>query len=105
MKLKIIYRNISVLLLLVCLTTSISSGYAQQSYKLDTLETIFEEPDSSEVFLEQTLFSKLNSDTLVYQYNDSYTEDEGAETEDDILYASFDSDKIHYPKTDFSNKQ
>lgn len=105
MKLKIRHQNISVVSLLLCLVAFISSGHAQQTYKLDTLETIFEEGDSLEVVLEQTLFSKLNSDTLVYQYNDSYTEDEGAETEDDILYASFDSDKIHYPKTDFSNKK
>ncbi len=31
-------------------------------------------------------------------------EDEGTESEDDILYAGFDTSAIHYPKYDFSNK-
>lgn len=77
----------------------------KESYIPDSLDVIFEEADSSDVVLEETLFQKLNSDTVVYEYTNSYLGDEGAENEEDILYASFDSDKIHYPKVDFSNKK
>ena len=77
----------------------------RESYIPDSLDVIFEEVDSLDVVLEKTLFQKLNSDTVVYEYTNSYLGDEGAEHEEDILYASFDSDKIHYPKVDFSNKK
>ena len=77
----------------------------RESYIPDSLDVIFEEVDSLDVVLEKTLFQKLNSDTVVYEYTNSYLGDEGAENEEDILYASFDSDKIHYPKVDFSNKK
>ncbi len=102
------YRKIFVTLFLVCCLENVGLAQVQnKSYRLDTLETIFEETaDTIEtVVLEETLFRMLNSDTVVYNYFDSYLEDEGAENEEDILYASFDNNTIHYPKVDFSNKK
>ena len=88
-----------------CLSAICVAQVQKESYIPDSLDVIFEEADSLGVMLEETLFQKLNSDTMIYEFENSYLGDEGAENEDDILYASFDSDKIHYPKVDFSNKK
>ena len=100
------YKKIFITLLFTyCLSVIGKAQVQKESYIPDSLDVIFEEVDSLDVVLEETLFQKLNSDTVVYEYTNSYLGDEGAENEEDILYASFDSDKIHYPKVDFSNKK
>ena len=100
------YKKIFITLLFTyCLSVIGMAQVQKESYIPDSLDVIFEEVDSLDVVLEETLFQKLNSDTVVYEYTNSYLGDEGAENEEDILYASFDSDKIHYPKVDFSNKK
>ncbi len=100
------YKKIFITLLFTyCLSVIGKAQVQKESYIPDSLDVIFEEVDSLDVVLGETLFQKLNSDTVVYEYTNSYLGDEGAENEEDILYASFDSDKIHYPKVDFSNKK
>ncbi len=76
----------------------------KKSYKLNNLETIFTEDESSNPIFGEPILRKLNSDSVIYNYTQGYDEDEGVEDEEDILYASFDNNVIHYPKVDFSNK-
>lgn len=108
MRKKNIYRKLVFGMLFVgCIPSILLAQTEKKSFKLETLETIYEEEGDDElgITLEEKIFRQLNSDTMLYDYTDSYDGDQGVENEEDILYASFDSDKIHYPKVDFSNKK
>lgn len=106
MKVNIKCQNIIGVLIMFCGLLSATAVQAQsKSYKPDSLETIFEEVDTLEVVFEEVLQQRLTPDSVVYEYTEGYDEDEGAENEEDILYASFDNNTIHYPKVDFSNKK
>lgn len=73
------------------------------SYSQRTTNAIHNKKDS----LKQKYIPK-KLDVIYVEKSEDYLpdgdEDEGTESEDDILYASFDTNAIHYPKFDFSNK-
>lgn len=66
------------------LTTQDRSTYYQKQYLMDPPPPLEEDEEDKTPNLFQNI------------------EDEGAESEDDILYASFDTNIIHYPKIDFN---
>lgn len=110
-------------LMLICGTTALGQTPGGQPHKknevkVNEMEVIYEEEDYEDLMIDESpQESHLQSavpnllappplkydeeDEVIRQLTLQESEDEGAEHEDDILYASFDSNMIHYPRKIF----
>lgn len=91
---------------------------AKSVIKINNLDVIYDDDEYTGIVIDQ---KPVSADDEGYMYQKPFIldpppaevvdpqpklyqpiDDEGAESEDDILYASFDSETIHYPKLDIS---
>lgn len=93
------------------------SNTKKTEVKVNEMEVIYEDEDFEDIMIderkpEEQPQAKINllapppvkyedEDVIISRFPLQESEDEGAEHEDDILIAGFDSSMIHYPKKDF----